>query len=208
MYINVIWILLTIGVSFLLTGNILYACETGVIFLVVWGMFHALRDYLKIRKLKQFGKLRFTKKYIEHGIVLFLLAVVGLSLFFSHYPYFQEKIAMHRMMMAYDSLSEQTIKEAEANLKAHPNNMHYCALLTMPSLDDNDPKALAAYLAYYRLSTTYCDQYWDWGRQDCGYLKHLKYRGYSMELVKNIKLCEIAKDISASTSPTKRNPSE
>lgn len=192
MYINIIWLLITVLASYFLIGKINSASEMGVLFLLLWGLVKYSNEFIIYFKKRKNEKLVITKKFLERSII-FVLLIVAASLFiFQHLPYFQSKLALHRMVKVYNQMSDKTLKQAEDQLKQHPNKMQFCALLMMPTLKGNDPKAIATYLIYYRFGEKYCNKWWYFGRNNCGYLKEHDYNGYPLTVMKNIKLCEIS----------------
>lgn len=197
MQFNVIWVLLTATLTYLLTADIARAGITGFVFILIWIVIQFIKDMIYLLRTKQpLGEPSIKNKQVTERIIIYSLLAISLLFaalhYFSHYAIYKE---VKNMVAVYNTMPASYLKEATNRLKTNPNNMHYCSLLMMPSLENNDPEALATYLAYYQNEEKYCEKWWVWGQSNCGYLKNIASHHNSPELAKNIKLCEIAKKL-------------
>jgi hypothetical protein len=196
--INFIWALIVfIGAFFVSDYSLNYACQVTVIYLILAAIYHfSVASYYILREgHKSKSKIpAYRRKSIFSllTILLFILAAVGI--FASDKTrYFSTQYALHKMDRAMKKLPQADVEEAMVQLKNHPNDMRYCSPMFFPSLKNNDAKAIATYLAYYALSKKYCAQFWDWGRENCGYLKEYDFGNNALAGKRNIRLCEFAK---------------
>lgn len=196
--INFVWPLLVFIGTFVVSDyNLNYACQVTVIYLILAGIYRfAIMAYVifqEIRKSK--WKLSAGRKkglFSVITVLVFIGAAVGIFAA-DKTRFFSTQYALHKLDRAMQSLPANTLKEAMTTLKNHPNDMRYCSPMFFPSLKNNDPIAIATYLAYYALSTKYCGQFWDWGRENCGYLNEFDYGTHALEAKQNIRLCKFAK---------------
>lgn len=199
MYVNVIWPLLTAAVTYLIVQDIQYAYQAAFIFILVFALIKLTPIVFNSRTYKTAAtessdsdvKKRQAKAFFAVSTYVALIFLVGL-VFFSNFTYFNAHFSAYKLAQAAKGVPNKTLIDAIHRLKKHPNDMRYCAPLFFPSLKNNNPKAIATYLAYYHLSPKYCDQFWQWGRENCGYLEGFDYGMHPTLALKNIKLCKIA----------------
>ncbi|MCB1826805.1 MAG: hypothetical protein KDH94_00170 [Coxiellaceae bacterium] len=188
MKINIISILIVVLLTYALTLNILIASQAGIVLVVILGLVDCYQKFFMRKDKRREPK----KARVERNIVTALLVLLLLSFGLYYTPFMKYYHAMYQMNSAYETMPTKPIINAIQDIKKNPNDMKYCALLLLPSLKNNSPKALAQYLALYYAGKKYCNQYGPWFENNCSYLKSMDYSGYPIVLRKNIRLCEIA----------------
>ncbi|MCH9769595.1 MAG: hypothetical protein K0U12_01835 [Gammaproteobacteria bacterium] len=191
MSVNIFWVLLTVVLTYFFSKDIEMSALSGVIVLIIFGYlgtFSSVFSYLKNR-----DKEITLKLIAEKLMILLFLLTLTLALYFYFSPITKADLSLRKLDKAYQVMSTSDVLHAIKTLKAHPNDIRYCALIMFPSLKDNKSSSISRYLAYYYLEDKYCSDFWQFGDKNCVYLKNLNYNGHSVELMKNIRLCEIAK---------------
>lgn len=196
--INFIWPLLVFIGTFIVSDYSLnYACQMTVIYLIFAAIIRVGQmAYILIWEIhKNHWKLSSAKKKGVFSVITVLFFVlVSVGIFVADKTrVLSTQYAVYKMERAMKGVPPKIMEAAMLQLKNHPNDMRYCSPMFFPSLKKNDANAIATYLAYYALSAKYCTEYWDWGRENCGYLREFNYGSNALEAKQNIRLCEFAK---------------
>ncbi len=192
MYINIIWVFLTIIISYILNNDAAISAETGIIFILLSTLFRGAGGILNlIRKHKDKSTIS-AKKKIEICII-YILAVLIISIFWINYRNkAQGTSQLSRINKAYFRTANKTLKKAVERLQLHKDDPEYCSLLFFPTLENPSQVTIAKYLARYKFEKQYCPSFWQWGENDCYHLKRFNYKGHPIEVLKNIRLCQLA----------------
>lgn len=196
--INFIWPLLVFVGTFIASDYSLnYACQITVIYLIFAAIIRlgqmAYILFLEIHK--HHWKLPpHRKKGLFSFITILCIILISVGIFVSDKTRaLSTQYTVYKMERVMKKVPSKIIEAAMLQLKNHPNDMRYCSPLFFPSLKKNDANAIATYLAYYALSEKYCTGFWDWGRENCAYLREFNYGSNALEAKQNIRLCEFAK---------------
>ena len=98
----------------------------------------------------------------------------------------------------YQNHAKNLIPAAIQYLQNNQNDWIVCTDLGLSLQNIDDPKTMAAWIAYYQYGKTYCTEWWDWPHNDsCTYMqKQEKYvtNNDKTTLLKKITLCKIAQE--------------
>lgn len=128
-----------------------------------------------------------------------LIAIMLLSgLFFVLKMHIEAYALQRSIKKTYQSEVVQLMPQAINNLETDKNDWIICTDLGLSLENIDDPKTMAAWIAYYKYGKIYCMQWWDWPKDDpCAYMqKQLKNTTNNEHetLLKKIILCKIAKE--------------
>ncbi len=127
-------------------------------------------------------------------IVLVLVVGVAMARFGRIYWHGREARQIHREMDAvFSTQVKPLLPEAIHTLAVNQNDWHYCTIIGLPSIRENNPQALAAHVAYYQWGYKYCKNWWTWGESKCSHLENLGHDvPYQDILDKDLDLCLLA----------------
>lgn len=136
-------------------------------------------------------------KYVKYMlivlvIVLFLLMVT--ALFIYAWNSYEKYHARKEIALLYTSQGKSLVAQAIQDLKNHSNDWIICTDLGLSLQNIDDPKVIAAWIAYYQYGNQYCQLWWSPKNSSCETLRKTeKYAKNKLFFEKRVTLCEIAK---------------